>query len=229
MRKQLFLLHFAGGNCYSYQFLIPHLTQHFDCFPLELPGRGKRIREQLIKDREAAVADYVSQIKALNNGEPYVIYGHSMGATLGIEIASILSEMGNPPEKLVVSGNPGPGVSDPKMRYIMDDSSLKEELLSLGGVPVEVLENEDLFGFYKPIIMADFEVIEKKNASFTTCNLSQTPIIAAMGEEEDDVAKIDNWSRFTQATFQSKIFAGNHFFILDHPTSLANLIIQSKQ
>ena len=87
---QLFLLHFAGGNCYSYEFLIKKILRSalskIDCYALELPGRGKRLDEELIVDKNDAIVDYVSQIKKLRNGKPYIIYGHSMGATLGLSV-----------------------------------------------------------------------------------------------------------------------------------------------
>ena len=76
---QLFLLHFAGGSCYSFDFLKQHLDSRFEFIPLELPGRGRRTNENLLNNKEKAINDYLAQIKLIRNGEPYVIYGHSMG------------------------------------------------------------------------------------------------------------------------------------------------------
>jgi external thioesterase TEII len=45
-KPQLFLLHFAGGSCYSFQFMLPYLKD-FNVLPIELPGRGRRIKESL--------------------------------------------------------------------------------------------------------------------------------------------------------------------------------------
>ncbi|HAP63992.1 MAG TPA: thioesterase, partial [Cytophagales bacterium] len=36
-QPQLFLLHFAGGNCYSFQFLKNIVPQQISFLPLELP------------------------------------------------------------------------------------------------------------------------------------------------------------------------------------------------
>ena len=41
------------------------------------------------------------------------------------------------------------------------DSEFKEELRSLGGVPEEILEDEDLYNYFSPIMRADFEILEK--------------------------------------------------------------------
>ncbi len=48
-KTQLFLLHFAGGNYYSFRFMFPQLNE-FEIIPVELPGRGKRMKENLLKD-----------------------------------------------------------------------------------------------------------------------------------------------------------------------------------
>src|SRR5690349_18687727 len=106
---QLFLLHFAGGSTYSFDFLKKHLKTDIEFLPLELPGRGKRSTEKLIKTKQEAIEDYLSQILKLRNGSPFIVYGHSMGATLGLSVVSGLEKRGHFPEQLIVSGNSGPG------------------------------------------------------------------------------------------------------------------------
>lgn len=58
-KPQLFLLHFADGNCYSFLFLREYLEQDFELHFLELPGRGKRLLEPLVHTLDEAVSDYL--------------------------------------------------------------------------------------------------------------------------------------------------------------------------
>ncbi len=95
---QLFLLPFAGGNCYSYNFLRKDVQNlAIELHNLELPGRGKRSRESFSANHQMAVDDYCKQIKELRNGQPYIIYGHSMGADLAFWVTNEMETSGDPP------------------------------------------------------------------------------------------------------------------------------------
>ncbi|WP_276381407.1 alpha/beta fold hydrolase [Flavobacterium sp. H4147] len=226
-KYQLFLLHFAGGSCYSFDFLKKHFDANIDFIPLELPGRGKRFEEELLKSREEAINDYCRQIVSLNNGAPFIIYGHSMGASLGFNVVAKLEEHGYFPKRFVVSGNPGPGVKKKRdlIRYLLDDFEFKEELRSLGGIPEEVLTNKQLYEFFAPIMRADFECIEKKY--HRQHHTIKAPIYAVMGSEEEYCDDIKNWHQYTNAAFDYKILKGSHFFIYDHAAEMAAILKES--
>src|SRR5262249_8544650 len=108
-RPQLFLLHFAGGNCYSFQFIMP-LLQRFEIIPLELPGRGRRMKESLLKDFDLAAQDIYHQLTGKLTSASFIIYGHSMGAYLALRVANMLEKAGKFPAFVIVSGNAGPGI-----------------------------------------------------------------------------------------------------------------------
>ncbi|MHA7059724.1 thioesterase II family protein [Aquimarina sp. M1] len=223
-KPQLFLLHFAGGSCYSFDFLNKYLENDFELYPIELPGRGKRLMDELIFNKEEAIKDYFNQIKKLRNQKPFLIYGHSMGATLGLSVANKMKEINDKPDALIVSGNPGPGIKgDEVKRYLLKDTEFKQELRILGGVPEEILTNNDLFDFFAPIMKADFEVVEKDNFIEKGIVLD-IPICALMGDQERTVAHIKNWKKYTNISFDFQVLSGNHFFIYDHPTILAHAI-----
>ncbi|WP_265960998.1 thioesterase II family protein [Aquimarina muelleri] len=226
-KMQLFLLHFAGGSCYSFDFLRSYINTDIDFIPLEIPGRGKRFKESPLKNKKEAIQDYVNQVKSLRNDQPYLIYGHSMGATLGLSVVNEMQKRGDLPLHLIVSGNPGPGIKElevKQQRYLMNDSDFKKELRKLGGVPEEVLESEELYDFFGPIMRADFEILEKDDFSEEEIKID-APIFALMGSEEEKKGRIENWKNFTSKSFSSQIFKGNHFFIHDYPKELAQIII----
>lgn len=221
MKVQLYLLHFAGGNRYSYQFLLPFLEQ-FDCTPVELPGRGKRSREPLIKDFDEAVSDLYQQIIASRTSGPFALFGHSMGALLAFQICVMLEQKGRGPNYLFVSGNSGPASSHKVSRHLLERNALVDELKTIGGVPDGFFNDDGLFDFFEPMIRADFEIIEKKTIQFTA--RVKAPIHAFMGTEEDDVDGIGNWRSLTQSQFKYQLFKGGHFFIHHHACDLARLI-----
>ena len=225
-KVQLFFLHFAGGNRYSFQFLTHYLEQDYEIHSLELPGRGKRINEKLLVDKKEAILDYFEQIRSRRNDNHYLLIGHSMGATLGLDVTKMMEEINDPPLKLLVTGNPGPGVVDEKKRYLLSDDELKMELRKLGGAPEEVLENGELFDFFSPILRADFELLEKEDTTKTSLKIN-TPIHAIMGDQEEYQEEIENWNKFTRSSFKYERFLGDHFFIYNYPQELANIINKS--
>ena len=224
-KAQLFLLHFAGGNVYSFNAIISRL-RGISAIPLELPGRGRRIQERLLQDFDLAAADLFDQIVPKLNGAPFMIYGHSMGAYLGLRISNMLECVGLPPAYLIVSGNAGPGIKPERSvkRYLLGKEAFIEELKTLGGIPEQVFQDTELFSFFEPILRADFQIVETNElANEPTVT---APLYALMGSEEENVDQLANWGRFTRSNFCSEILEGNHFFIHKHASRMAEIFIR---
>ncbi len=217
-KNQVFCLHFAGGSAYSFDFLLPYLSSNSELVPLELPGRGRRVQEQFLTTSSAASADYTRQIIDRWNREPFVLYGHSMGATLAGHVAQQLEAAGVCPEKIIVTGDPGAGAGTNQERYLLDRDNFLRELREMGGMPADFFKHEALLDLFLPILRADFEVIEGKEElplpSF------RTPVLVIMGGEEEDVAEIDNWKRLTQTHCETRVVEGDHFFIHNYAKQL---------
>jgi surfactin synthase thioesterase subunit len=194
----------------------------FETIPLEIPGRGKRNREDLLKDFDLAAWDLYGQIvEKLESGD-FLIYGHSMGAYLTLRVCGLLEKEKLFPACLVVSGNPGPGIGMEKRRYLLEKAEFIEELMKLGGVSPEVIENEELLDLLLPILRADFEVSERNNLKLEAP--VRAPVFAIMGNEEEYVDEIGNWKNYTLSGFNKRILKGDHFFIFRHPQEIAQII-----
>ncbi len=225
VKPKIFILHHAGGNCYSYQFLVPHLSDKFDVELLELPGRGRRMKEKLIYTEKEAVQDYVNQISSKVNGAPFMIYGHSMGALLSPAIIRDLSAIDLHPVCLVVTGSQGFLPPDEPKKYSFSKEELIADLRRMGGVPDNFLDNKALFDFFEPVMRADFETLDLYDWDANPPYIS-TPIHAIMGDKEKFSAGIGNWKRYTSGDFHSEIAEGGHFFVFDIPVKLADTIKQ---
>lgn len=225
VKPQLFILHHSGGNCYSYQFLLPYLTPHFDVVVTELPGRGKRIMEPLITSRDAAVLDLAMLIRSQLNGQPFILYGHSMGAYFTPAIVDILSRGGKPPVGVVVSGTASPVVPEGMERHKMSQADLAAELRIMGGVPEEYFHSPELIEFFEPIVRADFQVVETPVPA-EKIPVMGVPVHVMMGTEEYFTERIGEWKNFTKAECTTELMPGGHFFIHDHAPELAQRIKQ---
>jgi len=147
-----------------------------------------------------------------------------MGAYLTLRVTNLLERSGRYPTGIIVSGNAGPGIVDreKKIRYLLPRDAFIAELQRLGGLTQEVIDHEELFSIFEPILRADFEIAERNNLAKEPA--VQAPLYAMMGDQEDHVAQIDNWSRFTRRRFRKQVLAGDHFFILKHPDRMAEII-----
>ena len=223
-QPQLFLIPFAGGNCYSFNFLMPYLN-NYAVVPLELPGRGRRIKEGLLKEFDQAAEDIYQQILAKQTSSLFLIYGHSLGTGLGLRVANMLEKVNRSPAFLVFTGNPGPGVRDPKQRYLLEKYAFMDEIKKLGGLPDELRSNDEFIDFIEPVFRADFELAERNMLENEPA--VDVPIYAVMGDLEKDATHISNWKRFTRASFQFEILSGDHFFIYKHPDRIATILQHS--
>jgi external thioesterase TEII len=222
-KPKLFILHHAGGNVYSYQFLLPHLSDVFDVEMLELPGRGRRMKERLVYTFDAAVADYVQQIESIAGETPFMIYGHSMGALLSPTIIRELHTRGLAPFALLATGSQGRLMPEDPQKYNLSKEDLVADLRRMGGVPETFLENKALFDFFEPIMRADFELLDLHDWE-ADIPVVETPIYAVMGDAEKYAGAINTWQRYTTGEFRSEIVPGGHFFIFDIPVKLADII-----
>ncbi len=222
-KPQLFLIPFAGGNCYSFNFLLPHLEK-YEVIPLELPGRGRRIKEQLLNEFDQAAEDIYRQIINLQTSPVFLIYGHSLGTGLSLRVTNMLEKIKKQPAGLILTGNPGPGVNKKKQLYLLEQAAFIEEIKKLGGLPEELTRNNDFINFIEPVFRADFELAERNELDNE--KPVNVPIYAIMGDLEKTACHITNWKRFTTADFQSEILSGDHFFINKHPDRISFILQQ---
>lgn len=222
MRPQVFLIHFAGGNVYSFPGLAGALKPFFAVELLELPGRGKRIDEALLMTRKDAVADLLRQIRQRRNGAPFIIYGHSMGADLGFRICRELEMLGDRPVCFIPTGNPGPNITKREPLSHLPREAFFRELQEMGGISAGILEDEELVAFFEPILRADFELLEKEEDPVRY--KIDTPVYAFMGDQEKYVSDIANWGAYTRGEFNCRVLEGDHFFLFNHTAIIAETI-----
>ncbi|WP_428229097.1 thioesterase II family protein [Flavobacterium sp.] len=205
---------FAGGNKYSYQ----KFSQNNSNFVvIEYPGRGKRIKEELIIDINSLIEDLLPQIKnEINSCDDYIIYGHSMGGLIGYLICHKIEQLGiKKPLKFVVSGRNPPFFKKGKMISCFLNEEFWKEVTKMGGIPDEVSNHPDLIDFYLPILKSDFTAVE--NYKHVLEGKLNIPIDVFYGSDEGIKAEdIIGWKDMNTHEVTINQMIGNHFFIFDH-------------
>ncbi|MEL7001989.1 MAG: thioesterase domain-containing protein, partial [Bacteroidota bacterium] len=159
---KLFCLPYAGGSASVYNPWKDHLDRSIQLVPVELAGRGSRIKEPLNTSRKEAVDDIYQIIRSDIENHPYMIFGHSMGALMTFDLVHKIKVNNMPiPRHLFFSGASAPHLRDEKKKYhLMSPEEFEKEVRNLGGTPPEFFQHQELIDMFLPILKNDFKMAE---------------------------------------------------------------------
>lgn len=228
MNKKInvFCLHFAGGNKYSYREYVEKAPAFLNLVALESPGRGARMKEPLISDINAMVNDLYRQISDKVDKTPYALYGHSMGGLIAYLLTLKLRENNHTlPVHLFITGTTGPSATSrsEKKRHLLNQQEFLEEIRELGGMPDEILQNEEMLHYFEPILRSDFMISENYiHGNHAPLNIPFTVITGTNEEMESE--DIHLWQKETTCDIDFKKFPGNHFFIYKYTQEIVDIL-----
>ena len=209
---KVFALPFAGASATGYYRFNRFFNKHITICPGELPGRGTKSGEELEHSIDGMIDSIYGEIlNEISDGEPYAIYGHSMGSLLAYELAYRLCEdegVDNRPLKLLVSGRIAPQVKTKNEKnYLLSTEEFKEKILSYSLVSSEeVFKDQKLLDFFIPIMRADFEAVEEY--SYLEHKKLNIDIAAFWGMDDYSVKYEDvvKWKEMTNGMFSLMIW-----------------------
>jgi len=210
----------------TYRTWSERLPREVEVCPLQLPGRGSRLHEAPFTSMTALV-EAMSQAILPHLNKPFALFGHSMGAAIGFELARRLRREGGgrtQPVKLFVSGRRAPQIPYPPiLTYDLPEQDFLEELRRLNGTPLEVLKNPELMELMLPTLRADFSVIQ--TYTYTAEPPLDCPISVYGGLQDYEVGieQLEAWREQTTASFSLQMLPGDHFFVNTSPPLLHSL------
>jgi len=228
---RLFCFPFAGGSAMTYRSWADLLPTNIEVCPIELAGRGSRMRDKLYTSMKPLVKDLAEALQPYLD-KPYVFFGHSMGSLIGFEIARLFRNNNFPmPIHLFVSGHTAPqfGCTHAPI-YDLPEPQFIGEIRKLDGTPEAVLNNNELMQLIVPMLRADFEMNE--TYFYEPEPPLDCPISAYGGVNDRDVSRenLAAWQEQTLADFSIQMFAGGHFFIqTEQPVVLQTLSHELKK
>ncbi|MCG7524335.1 alpha/beta fold hydrolase [Streptomyces sp. OfavH-34-F] len=221
---RLFCLPHAGGSA-SYYFPVSRtLAPAVDVIAAQYPGRQDRRTEPCVDDVRR-LADLVTAEILPWCDRPVALFGHSLGATLGFEVALRLEAAGTTPLVLFASGRRAP--SRPRENenvHLSPDAQLLTTIRRMSGTDPAVLADEELLRSVLPAIRADYKAAETYR--YTPGPPLTCPIEVLNGTEDPEVtdAEAKAWTTHTKATCTFHTFPGGHFYLTDHAPKVINLI-----
>lgn len=212
---RLFCFPYAGSSAVvTYKFLVDSLPEEIEVCPVEFPGRGSRMAENLISDIDKAVQLIGAAIPGFLD-KPYLFLGHSMGALVAFELSHYLkTNLNSQPLKLYLSAHRAPSIEkDGKMMHILKENEFLDELIKMNGLADEILEHRELLDLMLPVIKNDYKLCETYR--FKSKNKLDIPFQIFGGSNDKDVSleHLKAWNELTSAYIKIEIIEGDHFFL----------------
>lgn len=218
-RKRLVCFPHAGGSATFYRPVSATFSPTVDVIALQYPGRQDRRREVCIEDI-GELADRITEQLLDLSEKPTVFFGHSMGATLAFEVASRLEQKGaNTPRCLIASGRRAPSTQRKEGVHLHDDDGIIAELRQLNGTDSALLDDE-MLRIALPAIRSDYHAIESyacEPGRKLSCPIT---VLTGDADSKTSLEEAQAWREHTTASFRLKVFAGGHFFLTEHRSSV---------
>jgi surfactin synthase thioesterase subunit len=225
---RLVCLPHAGGSAPFFLPVSAALSPRVDVVAVQYPGRQDRRGEQPLNEMDA-LAGSICQVLLGQPKLPLTLFGHSLGAIVGFEVARRLEAAGQYPVRLFASGRRAPSTSRDEAVHLRDDDGILAELRLLNGTASAVLSDDELMRAALPALRADYQIAETYRCmpSDTVC----CPITALTGDNDPKakIDEVDGWAQHTTAGFDLRVFSGGHFFLTQHADAVIDILSQHFQ
>jgi len=226
-RARLICLPYAGASAAVYRMWPDHMPTGIEILPVQLAGRGWRLREAPTADLARTAGEVALAIAALGD-VPFAIFGHSMGSWLGLEVVRRLEVLGRAPVCLFASGRQAPraGCTQPPMSHLDDAAFVEEVQTRYGGIPPELLKEREMLALLLPALRADIAALERYER---VPEPVATPIHAMVGATDPVVPAelISGWAEETTGAFTMRTFRGGHFYFQPDARPLLSVLTET--
>jgi len=211
---RLFCFPYAGGSAAIFRQWAEVLPPEIEVCPVQLPGRGARLKEQPFTQLGPLIDSLVTALRDQLH-KPFALFGHSMGASIGFEFARrVREEYGLLPTHLFLSGRRAPHLPESKPNvYDLPEAEFLQRVRSLNGTPREVLEHPELMQLMIPLLRADFAICETyayRPGPPLACPLA---VFGGLQDQEVRREELEGWREQTSASFTLHMLPGDHFFL----------------
>jgi len=226
----LIAIPFAGGNSYSYNFLKPLLPPEIILEALEYPGRGKNSKLSLVNQMDILLENLFRQYLTIVNDikpDKIFIYGHSIGAVVGVALLHILKDRGVldvMPEMAIFSGHGSPQHTIKRQLSNIPSDQLIAYFERIGSLSKELIADSELMDYVLPILRNDLALYENYESSYT--EELTLPIVVINGKQDPILKKdIESWRKETKGYVEFHELEGHHFFMSQHPFAFSELVV----
>jgi surfactin synthase thioesterase subunit len=213
----------AGGSAPFFLPVAAVLSPGVDVVAIQYPGRQDRRAEQPISDM-TVLADQIHGILRRQPELPVTLFGHSMGALIGFEVARRLEADGAGPVRLFASGRRAPSTYRDEQVHLRDDAGILAEVRKMNGTASAVLGDDELMRAALPALRADYQATETYScAPDTTVNCPIT-VLTGDSDPKTSMDEASAWAAHTSGPFDLQVFSGGHFFLTEQTDGVIKLL-----
>lgn len=220
---KIFCLPYASGSSSIYS-SWKNLFRNCTIIPIDLPGHGTNINMNLLdtfsKNLEFLYNEIVSNI---SDSEKYCIFGHSLGGLFTYEICKKIEQSDfHNPDKIFISATKPPMYKE--NYHLETNAELKDILIDYNATPKEILYNEEIFNFFRPIILNDFKVYNDYELSDNTQQIKTKTIIFYGTRDSIFHEELNKWQLLCTDNIDYYPVEGDHFFITSNLSQVSKII-----
>lgn len=215
---RLYCFAHAGAGVSAFNGWARSLGPDVETVPVLLPGRERRRREARLTHRAALVAELLDQVRP-QPGQPFILYGHSLGAMVAHTLTQALDEQDRPlPALLALGACPPPDEPSELADACTAGEGLLERLHALGAVP----ERAEPDGYWHraalPVLRDDLRLAHAlRTFARGTAGAGRVPVpLLAVAGDRDPLAPpevVAGWRRWSAGPVVTRTVAGDHFFV----------------
>ncbi|QIS10000.1 thioesterase II family protein [Nocardia arthritidis] len=203
----------AGGTAGTALPLSAAAPPSVEVVAIEYPGRQWRRSEPPATDIRQLAHGAARALLELGD-RPTVLFGHSMGAIVGFEVARMLAAEGSDVVGRLFASSSGPP-SRPRRRAPdagMSDAELVAEMRELGGTDETLFADREALQLMLPALRDDYRAM----ASYI-CPPGEidAPVTVLFGRDDPSISYRSalEWRWHTRGSVEVQTFPGGHFYL----------------
>jgi surfactin synthase thioesterase subunit len=192
----------------------------------QYPGRASRTSEPLPLSVTEVVDEIAAELAPFED-RPLHVFGHSLGAYVGFELAWRLASSGQPPMTLIVSGAPPLHLERPARPSprTMSDAAMWEEIDRYGADLTDLRKYPDLAIPFLKVCRGDMAMADEYRYGTKRRRLAVPMLV--LGGEDDPIAPaslLPRWAELAAGRCSCYPLTGGHFYFEDDLDAVVTLI-----
>lgn len=224
----LFCFAHAGGSADIYRQWQKALSGSATIYPMELPGRGRRMAEPFCPSVALAARKAAQCVAACVPDSRYFIFGHSLGSIIALETVREIESLGIPtPALLFVSGRYPPHVMQNHKQALVPCSDAKPARRA-----AQAWRNPRKTFFKTGIsLMCCYLWCAMTSAWWKRIHPQQVhpspaPFVfaAATRDQDSPLPLLEEWAKLTTGGCTIHLFPGEHFYLYDTKNDMPDFL-----